>query len=182
MRKWLAVLVLGCVVPACVVAQRSRDPLTPPEIDQLRDTAVEPDLRLKLYVKFARARLATLEEARKHGKPAERAQKTHDALEDFLTVYDELNDNVDTYADRKDDLRKVLKVVIEADTDFQSELRAIQNAAGTAPEESSQYDFVLKNAIETVDSSAEDHRKLLGEQEEAAKHKKKGEPPRRAQN
>jgi len=34
------------------------DPLTPAEIDQLRDTAQEPDQRLKLYVKFARARLA----------------------------------------------------------------------------------------------------------------------------
>jgi hypothetical protein len=35
-----------------------------------------------------------------------------------------------------------------------------------------QYEFVLTNALETVNTSAEDHRKLLAEQQEAAKHKK----------
>ncbi len=42
-------------------AERKRDVLTAPEVDQLRDTAMEPDLRLKLYVTFARARLTSLE-------------------------------------------------------------------------------------------------------------------------
>ena len=39
------------------LAEQKSDPLTPLEVDQLRDTAMEPDLRLKLYVAFARARL-----------------------------------------------------------------------------------------------------------------------------
>jgi len=154
-------------------AQRKRDPLTPPEIDQLRDTALEPEQRLKLYIKFARARLTSLEEKRNDPKTTNRGQQTHDGLEDFLAVYDELNDNVDMYVDRKDDIRKPLKAVIEADTEFQAKLRALNNAAGTTPEETKQYQFVLSNAIETLDNSADDHRKLMGEQEEAAKHKKK---------
>ncbi len=37
-------------------------------------------------------------------------------------------------------------------------------------DEAQQYEFVLTNAIETVDTAAEDHRKLLAEQEEQAKH------------
>jgi chromosome segregation ATPase len=153
-----------------------RDPLTAPEIDQLRDTAPEPDLRLKLYVKFARARLVSLEQARSDPKTTNRGLETHDRLQDFLDVYDELNENVDTYADRKSDLRKVLKTVIEADTEFQAKLRALQDAANTAKDEAKTYEFLLSNALETLDSSAQDHRHLLSEQEEAAKQKRLVKP------
>jgi hypothetical protein len=157
-------------------AQRQREALTNPEIDQLRDTALEPDLRLKLYVTFARARLAALEQARSDPKTTDRGQETHDRLQGFLDVYDEMNENIDTYVERKSDLRKVLKTVIEADTEFQAKLRALKDAANTAKEEARQYEFLLSTALETLDSSAQDHRELLTEQEEAAKQKKKKKP------
>jgi regulator of replication initiation timing len=166
--SWAALLVL---LVAGVAAQRRRDPLTEPEIDQLRDTAVEPNERLKLYVKFARERLATLDQVRSDPKVTNRGQETHDRLRDFEDVYDELDDNVDTYADRKDDIRKALKEVIEADTEFQARLRALKDAVVSNKNEASQYQFVLSDAIDDVDSSAADHRKLLAEQEVAAKHK-----------
>jgi uncharacterized coiled-coil DUF342 family protein len=156
-----------------VGSQRQRDPLNPQEIDQLRDTATEPEQRLKLYVKFARARLATLEQARSDPKVADRGQETHDRLQDFLALYDELNDNIDMYADRKADLRKPLKEIIEADTEFQARLRALKDAAGASRDDIKKYEFILANTLDTLDTSAEDHRQLLAEQEEAAKHKKK---------
>ena len=161
------------LIAASAAADRRRDPLTSAEVDQLRDTATEPELRLKLYVKFARARLASLEEKRNEAKVTDRGRQTHDGLEDFLAVYDELNDNIDMYVDRKEDIRKPLKAVMEADTEFQAKLRALNSAAGATPQEKNEYQFVLTNAIETLDSSADDHRKLMVEQEEAAKHKKK---------
>ena len=89
-----------------------------------------------------------------------------------MLIYDELNDNIDTYIDRKDDIRKPLKVVIDADTEFQAKLLALKDAADVAPAEVERYEFVLSNALDTVDSSADEHRKLLLDQEEAAKHKK----------
>ena len=140
----------------------------------MRDTALEPDLRLKLYVGFARARLAALEQARSDPKTTDRGRATHDRLQEFLDVYDELNDNIDTYVDRKSDLRKVLKTVIEGDTEFQAKLRALRDDATAKKEETQQYEFLLSNALETLDSSAQDHRQLLTEQEEAAKRKKTG--------
>ncbi|MFZ0769977.1 MAG: hypothetical protein WCA49_20295 [Candidatus Sulfotelmatobacter sp.] len=156
-------------------AQRRRDPFTPPEIDQIRDTSWEPDLRLGLYVKFARARLVSLEQMRADPKTKDRAQQTHDWLDDFLLIYDELNDNIDTYVDRKNDIRKPLKVIIDADTEFQAKLRALRDAANVSAEESKRYEFTLTTALDTVDSSAEDHRKLLADQQEAAKHRKKSD-------
>ena len=65
------------------MAQRQREPLTNPEIDQLRDTAVEPDLRLKLYIKFARDRLAELDQVRSDPKTTDRGRKLTTACRTF---------------------------------------------------------------------------------------------------
>ena len=174
--RWMTrVLLVGMAVP--VLAQKHHDPLTGTEIDQIRDTSWEPKLRLPLYVQFARARLVKLEQMRSDPKTTDRAQQTHDLLDDFQQLYDELNDNIDTYVDRRDDIRKPLKIVIDADTEFQAKLRALKDAAGVSPKEAQQYEFVLTNAIESVDSAAEDHRKLLTDQEEQAKHKKLNKNP-----
>ena len=169
---WIVVLAL--LFPVLLgSAQRRRDPLNPVEIDQLRDAMVDPLERLKLYVSFARLRMDSLEKMRQDPKTTDRGQQTHDMIGDFLAVYDELNENIDMYVDRKEDVRKPLKLVIEADTEFQSRIRAIKDAAGVSAEEAKQYEFVLSNALDTLDSSADDHRKLMVEQEAAAKTKKK---------
>jgi uncharacterized coiled-coil DUF342 family protein len=168
-------LLLSVVTAA--LGQRHRDPLTPPEIDQIRDTSWEPRLRLPLYVEFARARLVKLEQMRTDPKTKDRPKQTHDLLDDFQLLYDELNDNIDTYVDRHDDIRKPLKVIRDADTEFQGKLRALKDAADVPREEAQQYEFVLTNAMETVDSSTEDHRKLLADQEEQAKHKQLNKNP-----
>jgi hypothetical protein len=169
----IAGFVFMLMLQSSAFSQARHDTLTNPEIDQLRDTAQEPDLRLKLYVKFARDRLAALEQARSDPKATNRGQDTHDRLQEFLDVYDELNDNIDTYVGRKSDMRKGLKAVIEADTEFQAKLRALQDSANTAKDESKQYEFLLSTGLETLDSSAQDHRQVMTDQEELAKQKKK---------
>jgi len=169
----LLVLLTPLLASPLFAQQHRRDPLNPLEIDQLRDATPEPYERLKLYVKFARDRMTKLEEMRSNPKITDRAVQTHDMLEDFLAVYDELNDNIDTYVSRRDDIRKPLKVVIEADTEFQSRLRAIKNSANTNAAELSQYEFLLTDALDTVDASADDHRKTVAEVEEYMKRKKK---------
>lgn len=172
---WIRLLASACVLAICgqfALAQRHHDPLTPKEIDQIRDASWEPQQRLPLYVQFARVRLVKLEQMRADPKTTDRMQQTHDLLEDFLFLYDELNDNIDTYVDRKDDIRKPLKAVIAADTEFQAKLRALKDAANVKPDEYRGYEFVLGNVLDTVDGSAEDHRKLLEDQQDQAKHKK----------
>ena len=169
----LLILPLVAAIWSPLSAQRRRDPLNPLEIDQLRDAMLDPDERLKLYVKFSRDRMTKLEQMRSDPKTTDRAHQTHDMLEDFLGVYDELNDNIDMYVGRKDDIRKPLKVIIEADTEFQSKLRALKNAANSNAAEASQYEFLLTDALDTIDSSADDHRKTVAEVEDYMKRKKK---------
>lgn len=153
-------------------AQRRDDPLNPLEIDQLRDAMLDPDERLKLYVKFSRDRMTKLEQMRADPKTTDRGLHTHDLLQDFLTIYEELDDNIEMYVGRKNDIRRPLRMVIEADIEFQSRLRALKDAASADPKEAKQYEFVLGDALDTVDSSVDDHRKTLSEVEDYMKHKK----------
>jgi uncharacterized coiled-coil DUF342 family protein len=173
--RWLLVafLLAGC---SAVAQGHHRDPMTQQEIEKVRDSSWEPKQRLPLYVQFARDRLVKLEQVRSDPKVTDRAKQTRDVLDDFQSLYDELNDNVDTYADRKNDIRKSLKSVIEADNEFQAKLRALKDAANTSPEQAKPYEFLLSNALDAVDSSVGDHRQLLTEQEDLAKHKKLVKP------
>jgi hypothetical protein len=183
-----AVSLLLLLAGNAAAQQHHRDPLSDLEIDQLRDAAQVPIVRLKLYVDYARARLDKLQQVRvdtkatdtkaadtkaEDTKAEDRGQQTRDALQDFLDIYDELNTNVDTFADRKEDLRKALKPVIEADTEFGSKLRAFKASLASTPQEAESYAFLLGTALDTVDAAAKDHRDLLAEQEEDFKHKKK---------
>ena len=169
----LSLVFLGCLAILPARSQRRSDPLTQEEIDLLRDSAVEPEPRMKLYVQFARARLVKLEQMRADPKVKDRPAQTHQMLEDFLSVYNELNDNLDNFQGRQSDLRKALRFVVEGDTEFQAKLRALKDDARAAKEDATQYQFILSDALETVDNSTIDHRKLQAEQEEVWKRKKK---------
>ncbi len=164
---------LSIVIAMTALAQaHHRDPLTEGEIDKIRDSAQLPEVRLKLYVEFARARLENIQKVHSDTKATDREKQTRDALQDFLDVYDELNTNVDTFADRGSDLRKGLKPVIEADTEFGAKLRAFR-ASLSNTQEARDDEFLIGSAIEGVDAGAKDHRDLLAEQEETFKNKKK---------
>ena len=168
-------LLCGLLLVGTCWAQHHHDSvLSPDEVDQIRDAAQAPDERLKLYIQFARARLDALDKSRTDPAIKNHAQEIHDRLNDFVDIYDELNENVDTYADRKDDLRKPVKAVIEADTEFQNRLRALQTSLAGAQDQGT-YQFFLTTALNAVDDGARDHRQLLAEQEEAAKHRRKRE-------
>jgi hypothetical protein len=166
--------VLCCWLGSANAQVRRREPLTPEEIDQLRDAAMNQDARLKLFTRFARARLVSLEQMRNDPKATDRGRLTHDRLQEFVDIYDELNENIDNFIDRKEDMRKPLKSVIEADNEFQAKLLALKSAPDAGAKEAEQYRFLLDNALEAVGSGVQDHKQLLVEQEEVAKHRGKG--------
>jgi hypothetical protein len=172
-RPALTIPLLAVMTSLSFAQQHHRDPLTDPEVNKVRDAAQEPEIRLKLYVEFARARLDKLQQVHSDPKATDREEQTRTAIQDFADVYDELTLNVDTFADRGEDLRKALKPVIEADTEFGSKLRAFKSSLTGSEAES--YEFLLGSALGAVDSGAKDHRDLLAEQEETFKHKKKQE-------
>jgi len=156
-----------------------RDPLTEQESDDLREAAQEPEKRLKLYLKYTHARLDAIDQLRGDPKLASgRGKQVHDLLEDFTKLMDEMDDNIDDYADRHEDLRKPLKDVIQANSEYQVKLRTLKEQGpppGAKADEASEYSFVLQNAVEAVNTSLDDARKLLEEQEQYFKQKKEEE-------
>lgn len=168
----LALLLTLAALPG--FAQRGQhDPLNQKEVDELRDTNQEPDKRLPLIVKFARERLDAALAARSNPKlaAADRTAAIRSSLQDFLSIYDELNDNLDMYTDQKEDLRKPLKMVIAGDGEFRVKLNQVRQAS--APDEMNTYGFVLTSALQAVSDGAAEHRELQQEQEAAAKGKKR---------
>ncbi|PYP90944.1 MAG: hypothetical protein DMG65_09465 [Candidatus Angelobacter sp. Gp1-AA117] len=169
-RIFLVLLVLVTLASA-----RRRDPLNDAETDQLREVAMEPYKRLKLYIKFAEVRLVAIDQMRTDPKMSPgRGQRIHDLLEDFTAILDEINDNVDQYEGRplskddRKDFKKGLKEVIEADGKFELKLRTLKSATETDPQmkkEASDFQFVLQDAMEALKSNADMAREYMADKE-----------------
>jgi hypothetical protein len=83
---------------------------------------------------------------------------------------DEIEDNVDMYASHKADMRKGLTLLIEANSEWQLQLKRLKTQS--PPEELDQFSFVLTNATDAVSDIADDARQELQQQNELAKEKK----------
>ncbi len=167
------------LLPAAEAQVRRHDPLTEEETDQLRESAQQPEQRFKLLLEFTKLRLAALDQPLKAVDAAGRGMEIHDHLDDFTLLYDELEDNITQYLDRKEDLRKPLRLIIGADEEFAARLRHMREVVAdpkASPDtiaEAREYAFILTNATEAVSTGLTDHRKLLQEQEQLAKDRKK---------
>ena len=162
-------LVIITLLAASPAQQYKHDPLTDAEVDQMREAADYPNHRLELLVKFARERVFQIESAAADSAPA-KVKQVHDSLEDFIAILDEIDDNIDMYGAHNADMRKGLKLVIEADSEWQLKLRQLKEKAN--PDELQQYSFVLVNANDTVADSAKTARETLQEQNKLAAEKK----------
>ena len=93
MKKLFSVVCLFALFASFARAQHKRDPLTEPEVDQLRETAQEPDKRLKLMVKFARARMLAIDQLRSDPKVADEAKDYEFVLDNTLEAVNQSVDN-----------------------------------------------------------------------------------------
>ncbi|MFB3917669.1 MAG: hypothetical protein ACE14M_13120 [Terriglobales bacterium] len=170
-----SVLALVLLLAVSAVAWQRRDPLTSAETDQLRETAQEPAKRLKLYLKFIGQRVAAVDKLRADPRLAgESASQIHDLLGDITSLTDELDDNIDNYAQRQADLRKPLLEVIAAETEFRQKLNALAQATRDPAfaAEQKTYSFTLETATDALNSSLDHARKTLAEQETLFKERK----------
>jgi hypothetical protein len=144
-------------------AQRKHDPLNDKEIDELRETAQEPDKRMKLYVTFTKARMEMIQHMRTDPKlMGEKGEEMNSLLNDLAVLVDETDDNLDQFNGRSQDLRKPLKLIIEMDSDFQVKLNELKRTS--SEQQLRQYGFALENALDSVNESADSARAMLADQ------------------
>jgi regulator of replication initiation timing len=173
----LVVLLLGTMCAPAFAGRR--DPLNETEVDQMREVAQQGDKRLHLMLTFAKSRMLAIYQMRGDPKFAEgRGARVHDLLEDFAEILTEIDRNIDQYANQKQDIRKSLKELVEANADFQLKIRGLREAAALPEnaEEAKEWKFVLDDAADAVNANGENARETLEEQNTLAKDKKLHKP------
>lgn len=166
----LLVLLAALAAPGAR-AQRYHDPLSERETEQLRHASQEPEPKIKLFIKFTRARMDAIEKVHADAKlsPQERGQQIHQLLVDVTDLVDEVGRNLESFAHRQADLDVPLKQVIMMDSNLRARLRTLKQAVSvpTATAEYQEYRYALDDALDSVSSSDEMARDMLAERHQA---------------
>jgi len=168
MRKLIPFLICTVIATCSTLYAQSRQvPLSDDDTEQLREFADRPPERIKVYLKFIDERITSIKSlvAITRGVPEDRPAQIHNLMDEFTRLVDELQDNLDGYADHHDDIRKALSRVLEADAEW-------QNALNSLPP-NPKYDFMRKTAIDAAAGMQDDSKKMLSEQEQYFKDIKK---------
>src|SRR5579884_1793641 len=158
---------LLAVCASLLAKNRTRDPLTYEETNQLRDVADEPAKKIALYIKFINQRMDNLDHLRSDTRHVQdRGRRMHDLLEDFVNLSDEMGDNIDDDAEKNVDLRKVLIQLISSNGNWQKVVETLKQAQNDskAADDSSDYEFVLNDALDAVKNNNETYTALLEKQ------------------
>jgi hypothetical protein len=159
-------LLLACGGASHLRAQDQNDPLTEDEIQQIRDNAIHPDDRIKLYMKFIAERLDAVRQMASPRASADEKAQIHDKLDEFTRLCDELQDNLDTYDSAHADIRKSLKDLVPASAKWP------QIVSGLPADKT--YEFAQKVALEAAQSAADEAKHLSVEQDVYFDVNKKG--------
>lgn len=127
-----------------------KDFLTADEVDQVRE-AQEPNERLHLYVKFARQRIAMVEQFLSKDK-AGRSAMIHEALDEYNKIIEAIDTVSDDALRRKVAIELGATEVAKAEKEFLAKLEKIK---GTKTRDYSRYEDALANAIENTSVSIE---------------------------
>ncbi len=155
MRILIAALI--CLFAFPLAAQRhQRDPLTDKQAQQIAEAGIDPNARIGLYTKFLTDRAEALKALAARTPSAARAKRLDGDLQDFTALMDELGDNLDSYSDRKADIRKALKPLNEATARWMQILQALAGEPG--------FDLARKDAIESLEDLTGQAKRMLAEQ------------------
>jgi hypothetical protein len=141
---------LVILLASSLARAQNRDFLTGDEVDQIRE-AQDPNARLQLYVQFAKVRIALVEQLLSKEKPG-RTAIIHDTLDDYSHIIEAIDTVADDALKRKLDITEGMKLVAAAEKEMAESLSKLD---ANPQKDYARYEFVLKQAIETTEDSAE---------------------------
>ncbi len=152
---FVAFAVLLTVSPR-VHGQGREDSLSEAEIEQLRDTNRQPNDRVLVFVKFLDQRTDKIRDLTTKPRRPGREQDIHDMMEQFVSVADQLEDNLDEYGPRHADIRKALPKLQRAIDRWASVIKS--------PADDDAYNVSRKLCLETIRDLREDTEHLIEDQ------------------
>ena len=153
-RILFALVFLALALP--LHAQAKDSALSEGEIEQLREAAYVPNDRVLIFIKLLDTRTKAIQDLFAHPRKPGREQDTHDLLEQFTSIADELDDNLDDYGPRHRDVRKALPKLVEATERWAT--------AGKSPPDNETYNVSRKLALEAIRDIRESATQLLEDQ------------------
>jgi hypothetical protein len=158
MRTLVAIICCLLFATSLQGQKKKREPLTAAQMDKIAEAGIDPNARVGLYTQYLNEHADAIKALSNRAKTDARASKLNDSLEDFAALMDEVGDNLDTFSDRKADIRKSLKPLTDAVPRWQGILRALIGESG--------FDLARKEAIESSEDLASQSERLLKEQTE----------------
>lgn len=155
LRRICFALILFVLHPPLYAAQGG-DALSAAEVEQLRDTAYFPRDRVLVFVKFLNQRSDAIHDLFANPRHPGREQDTHDLLEQFTSIANELDDNLDDYSARHSDIRKSLPKLLEATDRWASTLKS--------PPDNEAYNVSRKLALDAISDLHDDATELIASQ------------------
>ncbi len=156
--------VILCALAACVCAgldrslfaQEHESALSDGEVEKLRDTAYFPPERIAAFIGFLDQRTKEIDRLSTGKRRPGREEDIHDQMEQFTSIADDLDDNLEDYGKRHSDIRKVLPRLVAATERWGTALKS--------PPDNEAYNVSRKLALETLNDVHESAVKMIEEQ------------------
>ena len=142
--------------PRWIEGQARESALSEAEVEKLRDTAYVPVDRVAAFIAFLDQRTRAIETLMAGRRRPGREEDVHDQMEQFTSIADDLDDNLEDYSKRHADLRKVLPKLVAATERWGTALKS--------PSEDEAYTVSRKLALETLNDVHESAVKMIEEQ------------------
>jgi hypothetical protein len=156
LRRICLALIVLVLCPSLHAQSSGENALSDAEVEQLRDAAYVPRDRVLVFVKFLDDRSNAIRDIFAKPRRPGREQDTHDLLEQFTSIADELEDNLDDYSTRHSDIRKSLPKLLEATDRWASTIKS--------PPDNEAYNVSRKLALEAIRDLREDTTELIDSQ------------------
>ena len=150
----LLLLALPCL--PTVHAQGRESSLSDKEVEELREYAYDAPQRLGSFIKFLDDRTRAIDKVNAGKRHAGREEDTHDLLEQFVSISEDLDDNMDDWSKRHQDVRKVLPRLLAATERWQTAIKS--------PPDNEAYNVSRKLALDAVTDLRDTATRLLEEQ------------------
>lgn len=138
-----AICALLLAAPAVrMLAQDDDSTMSQKEIESLRDAAYIPNDRVMTFVRILDTREHEISDLLARPRRPGFNQDMHDLMEQFSSIADEFNDNLDEYQGKHRDIRKALPKLISAIERWSTTLRA--------PADDEAYNVLRKMALDSL--------------------------------